>query len=51
LHEQIDRRDLAMCVVGINQELLQPLQLKIEIVETEGDLAMVLVGHDQTITF
>src|SRR5438105_2630100 len=40
-----------MRVVGINQELLQTLQLQIEIIETERDFAVVLVGHDQAITF
>ena len=51
LHEQIHRRDFAMRVVRINQELLQSLQLQIEIIETKCDVAVVLVGHGQTIAF
>src|ERR1700730_17687325 len=51
LHEEIHGCDLAVRVVGINQELLQPLKLKIKIIKAECDFAVILVGHDQAITF
>ena len=51
LHEQVHGRELALRIVGVNQELLEPLQLRVEIVETERDPRVVLVRDEQAITF
>ena len=40
-----------MGIIGINQELLQALQLRVEVIETERHAAVVFVGHYQAVTF
>ena len=40
-----------MSVVGVNQELFQTLQLRVEIIETERDPAVIFIGHDQAVPF
>src|ERR1700730_14238891 len=47
LHEQIHRRQVPLRIVRVNQELLEPLQLRLEIIETEGDPRVVLVRDDE----
>ena len=49
LHEQVHRRQLALRIVRVNQELLEPLQLRVEIVETECDPGVVLVRDDEAV--
>ena len=51
LHEQVHRCQFAVRIVGINQKLLESLQLQIKIIETKRDAAVVLVGHDQAVPF
>src|ERR1700731_4096678 len=51
LHEQVHGPEFLFGIVGINKELFEPLQLRLEIVETEGDASVVLVGNEQAITF
>ena len=51
LHQQIDRFDLALRIVGINQELFEPLHLFFELIETDGDSSVILVGYDQAVAF
>src|ERR1700682_1620874 len=42
LHEQIHGGELLLGIVGINQELLEALQLRFEIIEAESHLGAVL---------
>ena len=51
MHEQVYRLELAIRIVRINQELLEPLQLPFEIIETESDLGMIFVCDPQAIAF
>src|ERR1700730_7040745 len=51
LHEQIHRGELLLGIVRIDQKLLEPLQLRVEIVETKRHLGAIFVRHQQAITF
>ena len=51
LREQVDGREFALRVVRVNEELFEALQLGIEIIEAKGDASVVLIGHDQAVTF
>src|ERR1700730_1892185 len=51
LHEQIHGSELLLGIVRITQELFEPLQLRIEIIETESHLRAVFVRHQQAIAF
>ena len=51
LHQQVDRFDLAPRIVGINQKLFEALNLFLQMIETNGDLGVILVGYHQAIAF
>ena len=51
LHEQVHGLQFALRIVRINEELLEPLQLRLEIIESKCHPGVVLVGHEQAITF
>src|SRR5213082_800400 len=51
LHKQVYGPEFLLGIVGVNEELLEPLQLRIEIIETECHTRVVLVGNEQAITF
>ena len=51
LHQQIDRFDVAPGIVGINQELFEPLNLFFELIKSDSDSSVILVRHDQAVTF
>src|SRR3984893_3866669 len=51
LHEQIDGRELLLGIVRINQELLEPLQLRVEIIETKSHLRTIFIRYQQAIAF
>src|SRR5207248_3202604 len=51
LYEQVHGPEFLLGIVGVNEELLEARQLRIEIIEAERDARVFLVGNEKAITF
>ena len=50
MHEQVDCLDIALGVVGVDQELFEPLNLGLEMIESERHAGVIFVSDDEAIT-